>query len=225
MATLIDLFTLSHDAVIDLYKIDLTPMGYTTGTTALYFTNYHDQGNPLQWAQQTYTPIPIGLSDLEWNGQGALPTPTLSVSNVLGQLTALCQTYRDFANARLIIYRVFAANLAAANFNALRTEVWQVERKASEDDLQVSFTLNSYLDMEGQKAPNRPIMANSCPWLAIGGYRGAYCGHTGAMFDISNLPTAIAANDKCKGDLPACRIRGNIARYGGMPGVDNQRFR
>jgi len=106
-----------------------------------------------------------------------------------------------------------AANFGGTNPTADPTqeftpEIWFVERKANETSTAVQFELSSALNFQGVMLPRRQIVANVCPWLAIGGYRGPYCGYTGpAVAKADDTPTTDMAEDKCGGRVSSCKLR------------------
>lgn len=77
------------------------------------------------------------------------------------------------------------------------------------------------MDFAGQQLPSRQIIANSCSWIARGGYRGPFCGYTGGpVADVNDVPTTILADDNCSGTIVGCKFRfgttGQLA-YGSFP--------
>lgn len=209
-AKIIPLSSLSHDAIIDLYKIDLSPAGFPV---VLYTTNCFNDAvsQSLQWGGNTWDPRPIDAVGFEYTGQGTLPTPTLTIANIFGEISALCREYDDMLGARFTRYRVFSSDLGITSSEMVcDPEIWFIERKTSEDANQVQFELNSALDLSGFKLPSRPMLANSCSWLSIGGFRGPYCQYSGSV-------------TSCDGRLSTCRTLGNSLRYGGFPGLNNTR--
>lgn len=99
-------------------------------------------------------------------------------------------------------------------------EIWFIERKANEEADQIMFELVGY-DLNGVKIPRRQIIPNHCTWIAIGGYRGPYCGYTGGpVAKLDDTPTSDPLLDDCSGRLAACKMRfGEDAElpYGGFP--------
>lgn len=207
MVDRIQLSKLRHDAVIELYKIDLSLAGYPN---IFYFTPVFSS-NPIElvWNGQSYIPTDMVSSGWEYNGQGTLPTPTITITNIFGGVSALCKQFNDMLGAKVTRYKVFRSDLG---FNKSETitdpDIWFIERKVSEDALSVQFELASSLDLRGVRLPSRPMLANSCSWLSKGGFKGRYCQYSGQ-----------AAS--CDGRLSTCRSLGNAGRYGGFPGLGN----
>lgn len=103
-------------------------------------------------------------------------------------------------------------------------ELWYIEQKSGDVFPQIEFTLASALDLNGMQLPARSIVANVCMWLTIGGYRGAYCGYTGAAcFDANDNPVDDPSQDRCGGRLNSCKVRfgaNNPLSIGSFPAAD-----
>jgi lambda family phage minor tail protein L len=203
----IQLSKLKHDAVIELYRIDLRPAGFTG---VFYFTPvFTPEPSGIAWNGNNYTPTDMISDGWEYNGQGVLPTPTITITNIFGGISALCKQYNDLLGAEATRYRVFKADLGfSRNETITDPDKWFVERKVSEDSLKAQFELASSLDLRGMRLPSRVMVANSCSWLLIGGFMGKYCQYAGAATE-------------CDGRLSTCRTLGNQQRYGGFPGLGN----
>lgn len=217
---------LQHDAIVELYDLDLNPIGVNT---ILYFCNYSAVGGNLVWRGLTYSAIPIECKGFEFNGRGQLPRPQLTVANTMGAITSLMLFYGDLVGSRITRHRTLAQYLDGGSTPDPNTlfddDIYFIDRKVSEDKLRVVFELASSLDLEGFKLPRRIITADTCGWIAISGYRGQHCGYAGPpVADETDNPTNNPLLDKCGGRLKSCKMRfgqyGTL-RYGGFPGVDN----
>ncbi|AXH72359.1 MAG: hypothetical protein [Caudoviricetes sp.] len=149
------------------------------------------------------------------------PTPKLSVGNVGGFITSLCVFYHDLCGAKLTRTRTLSHYLASDSSDQMVPEEWYIEQKLAETSEMVEFELKSALDTEGQILPRRQILANTCSWLSIGGYRGPYCNYTGpAVADEFDRPTDDPAKDKCGGLVRSCKMRfgeNSELNYGSFP--------
>lgn len=148
-----------------------------------------------------------------------------------GSITALCLAYQDLVGALIKRHRTFGKYLDAANFpdgNAgsdptqeFPVDQWAIERKSSESNDVVQWELSCPLDIGDQKLPARLVIANFCPWLQRGGYRGPYCGYTGpAVAQADDTPTTDPSKDRCGGRLSSCKLRqwpDGIPNFGGFP--------
>ncbi|MDR3427936.1 phage minor tail protein L [Silvimonas sp.] len=229
MSITADVQRLEPGALIELFELDATAIG----GDLLRFHGYTQTG-PIWWQGNEYGPWPIQADGFAITSEGQQPTPTLSVGNVDGSISALCIYLDDLAGARLVRHRTLGQYLDARNFpegnpdadpaQELPPDIWFVEQKTSETGETVSFELASALDFNGVQLPRRQIVANVCSWLAIGGYRGPYCGYTGNLyFDRKGNPVDDPALDKCGGCLSDCKKRfgeNNELSFGSFPAAD-----
>ncbi|MFJ2989949.1 phage minor tail protein L [Collimonas sp. NPDC087041] len=224
-----DIQLLEPGAKVQLFVLDASEIG----GDALYFHEY-TQAGPIWWQGQQYAPWPIKTEGFAKISSGQQPAPTLSVGNVDGSISALCIYLDDLAGARLIRKTTLGKYLDAANFpggnpdadpnEEFPPEIWFIEQKTSETSEVVEFELSSALDFNGVKLPRRQIVANVCWWLGCGGYRGPYCGYTGAaMFDKDGNPVSDPALDRCGGRLSDCKKRFGefeVLNIGSFPAAD-----
>jgi lambda family phage minor tail protein L len=193
------------------YEIDLSNVG---GGVIYFHPGLNEFGKPVVWGGREYHPFPIAIEGLEYDGQGRLPRPTLTVSNVNGELGRLVRQHKDL-NGCLLVHRMTLSDfLDAENFTngnpdanpnlEFPKEIYIFERKAEETPEYVRFDLASALDLEGQMLPKRVYNANYCPHA----YGGPLCGAT--------------APGPCARNIAACEaIFGAGAKlpFGGFPGV------
>jgi lambda family phage minor tail protein L len=224
-----DIQTLEPGELVELFELDATQQG----GDILRFHG-HTQVGSIWWQGNEYSGWPIQTEGFARTGEGQQPTPTLSVGNVEGSITALCLYLDDMVGAKLSRMRTLGKYLDAANFpdgnpsadpeEQLPPELWYIEQKTEETNETVTFELASALDFNGTQLPRRQIVANVCSWLTFGGYRGPYCGYTGsAYFDRDDNPVADPALDRCGGRLTSCKRRfgeNNPLPYGSFPAAD-----
>lgn len=211
---------------VELFELDLTSIG----GDAYHFHGYTRVGN-IVWQGVEYTPWPIQVEGMGMTGEGQQNSPTLSVGNVSGLITALCKVYDDMVDGRIIRRRTLGRYLDAVNFPGGNPEadpdehfsddVYIIDQKQGADGSNATFILKSPLIATDRQLPGRQIVANCCQWLSIGGYRGPYCGWTGgAYFTNKDKPTDNPALDMCSGTLYGCKLRfgaNNQLRYGSYP--------
>ncbi|XHX80934.1 MAG: phage minor tail protein L [Stenomitos frigidus ULC029] len=222
-APIAPLLGLEPDALIELYVLDMTNIN---GSVYRFCNWSQTNGASVIWQFLTYQAIPIQVEGFEVSGRGQLPTPQLTISNILGVVTGLILSHNDIAGAKLIRKRTLARYLdsmpTADPSQFFPDDVYFVDRKVSEDKLQCVFELNSALDLAGFQ-PGRVLLADSCVWV----YRGAECGYTGAAVqDELGQPTTDLSRDKCTKSLSGCKARFgnfNLLPFSSFPGVDNQR--
>ena len=216
---------LEPGAYVVLYEIDCTSLGDTVHR----FHGYAETGNII-WQGNTYYPWPVEAAGFQRTSDQQ-PVPTISVGNVDGSISALCLAFNDLCGATIKIHKTLSKFLDAANFaggnvyadptQEASPEQWTIERKAHEDSEFVQFELASPLDLDGVQLPRRQIIANVCSWIAIGGYRGPFCGYTGgAVAKADDTATSDPAQDVCGGRVSSCKLRfgaNNQLPFGGFP--------
>ena len=220
-----DLQKLEPGAEVRLYDLDLTIFG----EEMLRFHGHN--GGVIVWQGNEYYPWPLQATGFERTSQQP-PRPSLQVGNIDASITSLCSLYDDLLGAKVTQRRTFKKYLDAVNFEGgvnpdadpdeeFPPEVWYIDRKANETAEFVEFELASAMEFQNAQLPGRQIVANFCPWVAIGGYRGPYCGYTGGpVAKVDDTPTSDPNLDRCGGRLTSCKLRfGESAPlpFGGFP--------
>jgi len=221
-----DVQTLEPGALIETLELDATAIS----GDLLRFHGY-TQIADIIWQGNTYKPWPLKLEGIEKNSQQP-ERPTITVGNIDGSISAACLAFEDLVGAKLTRHITLGKYLDAANFpdgnstadptQEMPPDVYIVERKASETNEAVQFELASPLNLDGVVVPGRQIIAGVCPWLAIGGYRGPFCGYAGPpVAEADDTPTSDPTLDKCGGRVSSCKLRFGSdpdgLPYGGFP--------
>lgn len=208
MSIAADIQSLSLGGLVELFDVDCTAIG---GDMLRFHA--HLQSTSIIWQGNEYKPWPIQASGFEHTSDAQQPTPTLTVANVSGTISALCVFLDDLVGAKVTRHRTLTKYLDAVNFlngnptadpsEEMAQELWYIEQKTSETNVQVEFTLSSALDFGGQQLPARQI-ASACQFL----YRDAHCGYTGtAYFTIKDVATDDPALDQCSKKTTGCECR------------------
>lgn len=203
-----DIQQLDPGRLIELFEIDCTAIG---GDTQRF--HGHLQSTSIFWQANEYKPWPVQGSGFEHTSDAQQPTPTLTVGNVGGTISALCVFLDDMVGAKVTRHRTLTKYLDAENFpdgnptadptEEMAVELWYIEQKTSETNVQVEFSLSSALDFGGQQLPARQI-ASTCQFM----YRDAYCGYTGTVyFTIADVPTDDPSLDQCSKSTTGCECR------------------
>ena len=88
-----ELQSLSNKSIIELYSITLvSALHGSTDVTRFHSGVGMNSNANIIWQGNTYTKFPVIAQGFEYTGRGSLPRPTLTVSNVLGTITALMAT-------------------------------------------------------------------------------------------------------------------------------------
>ncbi|MFM0330648.1 phage minor tail protein L [Paraburkholderia strydomiana] len=208
MTILADVQQLEPGALIELFEVDCTAIG----GDMLRFHG-HLQSASIWWQGNEYKPWPIDASGFEHTSASQQPSPTLSVGNVGGTISALCVYLADMVGAKVRRRRTLTKYLDAVNFpdgnptadptQEMAPELWYIEQKSSETNVQVDFMLSSALDFGGQQLPARQITG-----LCSFKYRGPECGYVGiAYFDKNDQPVSDPALDRCSFKTSGCECR------------------
>jgi len=208
MSIVADIQQLEPGALIELFEVDCTAIG----GDMLRFHG-HLQSASIFWQGNEYKPWPIQATGFEHTSDAQQPSPTLSVANLNGTISALCVFLADMVGAKVRRRRTLTKYLDAVNFpggnptadpnEEMAPELWYIEQKSSETNVQVDFMLSSALDFGGQQLPARQI-AGLCSFK----YRGPECGYVGiAYFDKNDQPVSDPALDRCSLKTSGCECR------------------
>lgn len=224
---------LSPGAQIVLFDLDMAPIK----GGVFRFTPDINGSESVRWKGNIYSPLPIEAKGFEWNGQGALPSPTLSMALpniVLGAV----QSFRDLIGCRVVRWRTFVQYLdgmsEADGGQHFKPEVYFIERKVELNTRKktIEWELATANDLQGKSIPRRTALRNVCPftyrtWQGGGfSYLNATCPYNGGLyFDRNGNPVA-ASQDECGKGFSDCLKRfGQSAPipYGAFPGVGRVR--
>jgi lambda family phage minor tail protein L len=220
-----DIQTLNPGSIVELFVLDATALG---GTINRFHSGVNELSANVVWKANSYSPLPLKAEGFERTGQGLIPRPTLTISNISGLIATLIQTYDDLIGAKLTRERTMIKYLDAVNFGSgnpdadpsvfFPDEVYFVNQKISENKAVVEFELSAAWDVHGVKLPRRQILQNICPWV----YRSAECSYAGgAVAELDDTPTAILDDDECGKRIASCKLRfgaNGLLPFGGFPG-------
>jgi lambda family phage minor tail protein L len=155
----------------------------------------------------------------EMTTRGAIPMPSVTISNLFGAANSLLEEFSGLLGAkltRILTLRRFLDDGSSPDPNAFITrDVFVVSQKISHNAMAIVFKLASAMDQQGVQVPRRQIMRDYCshvyrvwnPALGAFDYSKATCPYTGgAYFDPLNNPT-IAQLDQCSRDINGCKLR------------------
>ncbi len=184
-------------SLIELFTLDGTAVGLDEIYRFCNATSSNFQ--PIVFDGITYTPFPILLENVDTDGKGQLGRPKLTVSNIQGFVSALLLSGGPLDGATITRTRVYSRFIDEVNFPAneptppwvtpdptakYSDEMWQINRKVTENPQVVIWELASPIDAQRARLPKRQILANSCSW----NYRQA------GTCNYSGPPVADAAN-------------------------------
>lgn len=219
-----DIQKLEPGAVIELFELDLTPLG---GDLLRFHAGTNGLLSNVTWDSNEYIAFPLKASGFDLNGQGQTPRPKMLVSNVAGAITALVLQYDDIVGAKVTRIRTLSKYLDAVNFPdgsnpsadpsaEFPRDIFYIDRKSTETNELVEFELAVAMDVTGVRLPRRQIVQNICTWV----YRSAECSWTGTTYFDANDVSTTLANDACGKRLSSCKCRfGENAElpFGGFP--------
>lgn len=233
---MINLLSLNPESFIELYEF----YNFTYNTVSrqwdnsivIRICNFIEENNNipgLSFEGNLYYALGIQGEGFDLIGQGAISTPTLTVSNVGGILTSWLKETRTNPNYRLeqtsVKRRVTQKRFLDGQPNAsdsikeLPYQIYTIEQLQEETYQSVKFKLTTPFDTEGITLPAR-IMSRTCIWK----YRGGECGYSGNnKYTIGNELTPDSNLDVCAKTLKACQLRfGQFSTlpFGGFPGLN-----
>ena len=169
--------------VVELFDFELNTAQH--GETTVYrFTNTKNElGNDIVWQGNTYTAIPLKAEGYEASGQGTLPRPSISVSNLLGTFTTLIAILPDgLEGCKVTRTRTLSKYLDAVNFTGSSNsdadptsyfrprDIYFIDRKAMENRDVISYEMCSAFDLAGVRLPKRQILPDDFPGVGTFSY-------------------------------------------------------
>ncbi len=210
-----DVSTLAPNTIIELFELQLKNDLHGSTDTYRWHNgcNANVSGN-ITFASQAYTRQPIEANGFTYSAKGTLPRPTLTIGNTGGVMTTLLLLVNDetIGNdlggakvSRIRTLKKFLDGESGADPHArFPTEVWYVDRKASENRNVVVFELASEFDLPNTLVPRRQLIGNVCQWA----YRSSECSYTGSNYWKADDTTASSlAEDKCGKRVSSCKLR------------------
>lgn len=204
----------SLDDVVTLFTLDATPLG-----GEIYrFTSSAFETTAVMWDGELYTPIPVEASGFEWNGQGALPQPTIRVANVNRVFSGAVNEFDDLVGLEVTRTRTFRrfldGEVEADPDGHLPIDYYVIEMKTNQNKVFIEWKLSAKFDQQGVTLPRRQILQNACShiyrrWNGSGfDYTKATCPYAGSTyFKADGEPTIDAAQDRCGKKLADCKAR------------------
>lgn len=190
---LLEAVSLNPSAIIDLFQLDLRPVGATPSGNFNGILYFHPGNQPwrtdVPFQGRLYAQWPVQAKDFQWTTASTQPRPSITFSNINGPFTQLNLQYGGLVTARVSRMRTFGKFLdgmpQADPTCFFPMETWQINRKTQEDKEVCTYELSNLMDIEDVALPRRIVMADQCRWA----YRGDGCGYTGLnLADINDSP-------------------------------------
>ena len=225
-----DISKLEPNAIIELFELHLdsnihgntitSPVRWHNGCNANITGNISFNGNQ-------YNRIAIEAAGFAYTSTGTAPRPTLTISNTDSLITFLLRDINlnnrgnDLGGAvvrRIRTCKKFLDSESTADGYAHQpVDVYEIDRKVSENRNIVSFELASVTDRPNDFVPKRQLIGNCCQWK----YRSAECSYTGSnYFDKNDNVVSTLANDVCGKRLSSCKKRfgeNGVLPFGSFP--------
>ena len=216
-------------AFVELFTLDVTSLG----AGILYWTPSRPSADkPVTWRGETYTSVDIQADGFDLTAGGTLPRPRLTIGNADNLVGSLLSQYGDVLGCTVTrtrtLYEYLDDQLGADPDAAWPVDIYRVERKVSQNKMQVVLELATATDQAGVTMPGRVVLRDVCTLLyrrwGAGSfdYSRATCPYTGTdCFDRQGNNTT-SLNDSCGKRISDCKLRfgaHNELPYGGFPGV------
>lgn len=189
-----------HDAIVELFELDLEPITGNASDKYYFTAGVMPDNSKMQWKGKEYEPLPIQASGFERTTKGQIPTPELTVANVLGTLASVVNALDDLVGAKVVRRRTLLKYLDNGtepdSTQEFPEDIFYIERKTAETSVTITWQLASKIDLEGLQLPKRIITQNYCLWK----YRGTECGYSGpAIADEFDRPISTGGASSSQG--------------------------
>lgn len=151
-------------AYIELFDIDCTSIN---GIVYRFTPNVNNNGTPVQFGGDTYTPYPIEITGYSATSDEAPARPTLNISNINKLFGMLSFTLQDIIGAKVTYYRTFETYLNQSNKVSAAPLKFTIARKTAHNLSVLSFELRSPLDADRAMLPKRQMLKKDFPGLGI----------------------------------------------------------
>ena len=162
-------------AIVELFTLTLDSTLHGASTVYRFHNGANLNSNgKVVWNGNEYERFPIQCEGFEFTGTGTLPRPKISISNILGTITAIMQNVNettignDLNGTKLVRIRTLVRFLDAVNFPGntnphgtpdptaeFPQEIYFLDRKVSENRGVVQWEAISALDLVNVKLPKR----------------------------------------------------------------------
>lgn len=205
----------SVDSLVILYQLDATGVG---APSVWYFTNSVNNGVPVIFNSQEYTPIDIKAEGFDISTKGTMARPKLAVSNVDNTFASEVISYQDFLGCKLTRIRTLKKYLDGEPLADPTVEfprdIYIIHMKITQTKQMIQWELVAKTDLETLKIPKRQIIRDGCQHTYRYYIDGAFvytnisCPYTGASyFKKDGTTTTNPAEDSCGRKLSDCKLR------------------
>lgn len=218
-----DIQNITPGALLELFVVDLAPMGQSA-VFRFYDGTDINYGN-ITFQGYDFAPWPIKASGFSKSSGGVFPRPKLSLANATGYVSGLVRSYEDLVGAKVQRLRTlgqYLDNGETPDPTAVAIDTFFINRREGETRSFIVFELASSIDIANKRLPGRVMIANTCTWQ----YKSSECEWPGTnpnrWYDRNGVQVFTQASDVCGKRLTDCKLRfGQNAElpYGGFPGM------
>jgi len=162
----------------------------SSGGTSYNDANFTVDGS-LQWRGNTYAPVDVEVEGFDLSSSGPLPRPTVRVGNANNVFSSLINDADDLIGAKVTRWRTLKrfldGNVDADPDAHFPVEVYNVNRKMSQNKVFVEWELASPMDQQGRMIPGRQVLRDTCTHQ--------YRRWTGTAFDYTNVTCPYVGRD------------------------------
>lgn len=211
--------SLTPDEMVMLFIVDTSVLGDPNGP--YHITPTTDQNNGIvSFGGVDFVPVPVVAEGFEVTGQGAIPQPKMTLSNINSIFTQVAIGYGNLVGAGVQRIRTFARYLDNGSepdgAAYLPVDHYVVERMVERTNDRLILQLSAAMDQEGRTFPGRQVVRNYCQWRYRRfdsdsmdfDYTHVYCPYQGSnYFKRDGTPTSIASEDVCGKRQSDCEAR------------------
>jgi len=201
------MLTLSQAAVIEKNKLisdnawlillEITIPSSLTGSEPIILRLVRNTES-IMWNGLEWTAFPFEIDPPRQSGNGELPNFTIKVSNVTRTIEGYLEQAGGGVGASVRIMVVMSQHLDISTPEL--EEIFSVQ-SVNYDENWVSFILTGAVNLF-KRVPLRRFLKNFCPFQ----YKGPECKSTSGY-------------TSCNKSFADCKLRGNVSRFGGEPGI------
>ena len=234
-----ELQKLAQEGVIELFTLDASSV---SGGVHRFCGEREADGGAITFNGIEYPFVPIKGEGFEWNGDGTLPRPKITVSALNAAFYSMVVAMMAEDEGMILLRRdrtltkYLDGHAEEGHDYRFPADLYVIDRILSMDKAAIQFELICPTDLPRAKLPSRQALRNSCPWI----YRhynsttGQFvydttentCPYAGiACFKKDGTMTTNPAEDVCGRRLSDCVLRfGRTALpYGAFPGIARAR--
>ena len=228
--------SLNPSAVLSLFTLDASNIG---GSVYRFCSEAEPDGTPVSFDGNSFSQISLKTEGFEWNSNGTMPRPKMSVSALNDTFYSLVVSTQGAQGALIQRDRTLAKFLDGHEYGGqgikFPSDLYIVDRVTQLTKSIVVLELLTPLDLPRCQVPSRMALRDLCPWV----YRrwngsaweydqtGNACPYTGtACFTRYGESTSDKSEDSCGRKMSDCVARHGIFKnlpYGGFPGLARTR--